>query len=182
MKSIIFLKKGTVNYNDLPFRLLAAVVSAHWLIAFGEPETTLELLALWYYYPALGYNFLMALIIIEFIFKYTCFLDATFKWEDRFMTRILFQILGGVGLPLLIDVFLAALYYALHGTSLAQAEHLTFNLPLIALMITLMNAYYLIHYLMKVKYKRAPVHISVLEPSGVPPADDSYPMLIVRIN
>ncbi|RZK04175.1 MAG: hypothetical protein EOO43_22730 [Flavobacterium sp.] len=174
----ITIKKRSISYNDVWLRLLSALISAHLINVYGEKESVWELVKLGDYYRALAASFVIAIILVEFVYRITLLLDSKLPWEKKFYQRIIFQVSCGILAPLALDCLLAGIYYALHGTDLFKVGHFKYNFIVIALMITLLNAYYLIHYLIKFKIRRKPTHLS-----GIIFQDDcmlkkSYPLLI----
>lgn len=147
MKVLSALKKGEpINYCPLVVRLFAAVLAAHIIITFDEPESLFELMQMPAYYMALVTNSVMASAIIELINAVTRRLDHTKPWVFAPLTRILRQVLEGIVLPLALSILLAIIYFALYGIHIMDTVYFDQYFLIIVLLVILANAYYFIHF------------------------------------
>ena len=73
-------------------------------------------------------------------------LDKHFDWQQKPIVRLLLQALLGIIVLSVIAFLLAAIYFALHNTNILKTEYLTFDFPLILLMLALINVYYFVYY------------------------------------
>lgn len=147
MKLLSELKKAKpIDYNPFYARLLAAVAAAQLIISFNEKESWIELLALPYYYTALVSNTVMASLIIEVINWVTRRLDRKSPWVFFPMKRTLLQVGLGIGMPILLSILLAILYFWRYDTQLNDTVFFSEYFLIIVLMVILANAYYFIHF------------------------------------
>lgn len=135
-----------VRYNDLYFRIIAALLAAHCIVAFGDKETLFQLLLDKYYYMALGSSFVIALILVSIVNFVTRKLDRFYDWKQYPVERTGLQLLAGLVLPAVVALLLAALYFKLNGLDIFKTLYLQIDFPVIVGMILLFNLYYLAYY------------------------------------
>jgi len=135
-----------VRYNDLYFRIIAALLAAHCIVAFGDKETLFQLLLDKYYYMALGSSFVIALILVSIVNFVTRKLDRFYDWKQYPVERTGLQLLAGLVLPAVVALLLAALYFKLNGLDIFKTLYLQIDFPVIVGMILLFNLYYLAFY------------------------------------
>jgi len=135
-----------VRYNDLYFRIIAALLAAHCIVAFGDKETLFQLLLDKYYYMALGSSFVIALILVSMVNFVTRKLDRFYDWKQYPVERTGLQLLAGLVLPAVVALLLAALYFKLNGLDIFKTLYLQIDYPVIVGMILLFNLYYLAYY------------------------------------
>jgi hypothetical protein len=143
-----------VGYNDLFFRIGAALVAAHFITAFGEKETFFQLLLDPDYYWALLYSFIIAFILLAIVNFITVKLDRVADWKLHPVQRTALQVFTGWGLPSIIAFLLAAFYFRCFGINILKTLYVRIDYPLIVLMLLLANLYYLSYYLF-LKMKQA---------------------------
>lgn len=172
-------KSFKVRYHDRWFRISAAVVSAHIIVGYGEPETTFQLFTLPQYYPAMIVSFLIALLMVEMVHYFTGRLDNIVPWERSLLHRAWLQSVYCILLPLIVDCAVIEIYYRANGTNLFAEGHFKYNFLIIVLLVALLNAYYIIHYLYKMKLRRLPLHIKAeLKTNGFP--SNSYALFFTE--
>lgn len=160
-----------VQYNDLLFRLIAALLAAHLIVANGEPENIFELLQLPFYFVCLAESFLIALIIVQLVYFTSCFLDAQYAWEKALNYRIIYQLVLAVMLPCCLACSLAWLYFKFNGIDILKTDYFKFDYKVIVLLIILLNTYYILHYVIKISRAAIPfeeVMDDVERVSGLP--------------
>lgn len=138
--------ENQIVYNDLYARLLITLFGAHYIVSFGEPESFFELVLMWDFIRSLLYSWSIAFILITLIRWITLKLDKRFNWQERTIVRLLLQSLFGIAALSLVAFLLAALYFDWHNINILNTEYLTFDFPLILLMLTLINVYYFVYY------------------------------------
>jgi len=135
-----------LRYNDRYFRLIAALVAAHLIVAFGDKETLFQLLLDKYYYMALGSSFIIALVLVTTVNFITRRLDKHYDWKQYPVERTGLQVLAGLVLPSVLALLLAALYFKLNGVDIFKTQYFQIDFPVIVGMILLFNLYYLAYY------------------------------------
>ena len=135
-----------VRYNDLYFRIIAALLAAHCIVAFGDKETLFQLLLDKYYYMALGSSFVIALVLVTIVNFITRKLDRHFDWKVYPVERTGLQLLAGLVLPAVVALLLAGLYFKLNGLDIFKTLYFQIDFPVIVGMILLFNIYYLTYY------------------------------------
>lgn len=135
-----------VRYNDFYFRLIAALLAAHCIVAFGDKETLFQLLLDKYYYMALGSSFVIALILVSIVYVITKKLDKHFDWQKYPVERTGLQILAGLVFPSFMAFVLAAIYFKLNGLDIFKTLYIRIDFPVIVGMILIFNLYYLAYY------------------------------------
>lgn len=144
-----YFEAGPIPYRDLPVRLLVALVAAHWIVSFSEPESFWQLLRLPGYLPALISSFLIALVLVEWVYRITCWLDKHYTYQKRPETRIILQVVFGILVPVILSFILDVCYFSSHGISIFDTPYFKHYLPLILIMLLLWNTYYGIHYFVR---------------------------------
>lgn len=135
-----------VRYNDLYFRFIAALLAAHFIVAFGDKETLFQLLLDKYYYMALGSSFVIALVLVTIVNLITRKLDKHYDWKQYPVERTGLQLLAGLVFPAVVALLLAALYFKLNGLDIFKTLYFQIDFPVIVGMILLFNIYYLAYY------------------------------------
>ena len=136
-----------VRYRDFYFRLIAAVCGALLATEFGGTDGIFtRLMSKWFYIEFFA-SLLIAYLLIEAIYRITVFLDRYYDWVEHPLLRVGLQLIMGVGIPGLMDFFLAAMYFRIYGMSiLNDTNYVVYALPFILMMILLFNVYYVCHY------------------------------------
>jgi hypothetical protein len=140
---------SNITYNDLIFRILIGICAAHFIVSIGRYLSFLELIKLKNYPIAMIISTVIAGIIVEAVFRITSFLDRRYPWESVLRKRLFMQVLFGVISPLTLAVILASIYFGVFGVNILDTVYFELYFPSIAMMILLLNAYYMIHYIIK---------------------------------
>ena len=135
-----------VQYNDRYFRIVSALVAAHFITVFGEKESLFQILLYKYYYIALGCGAVIAFVLITVINVITRKLDKHWDWRTYPIQRTGLQLLLGLILPALVAFLLAFLYFRIFDINILQTVYLSLDYPLIVMMLFLFNLYYLAYY------------------------------------
>lgn len=143
-----FVRK--VYYRDVWIRAALSLVGAHWVVAFGEPETIFELFLMWDYWRSLAGSWLIAFTLLTLV-RWICLkLDARLDWQDHPVARSIAQVGAGVGLLCLVAYLLAAVYFMVQGLDIRDTLYIGFDWPLIIAQLFICNLYYLIYYVVVV--------------------------------
>jgi hypothetical protein len=164
----MFLFKSHIVYPSIYYRILFYLLSAHFIIAYGEPENLFELLKLPYYYFALMGSFVITMIISEYILAVTKYLDVVYLRFSEFNKRISLQIIWGVIATVLLTVVLATLYFLFRGRNIVTEGYFRYDFTVVVCFILFLNAFYLILGLMQNRRYQNKIRI----PNKEKPKDD----------
>lgn len=145
-KGFPITSKSVSGYKDGIFRVVAAVVAAHFIAIFGYEESVFEIMLQLNYWVALFFGFWIALGVVTLVYKATVWLDKRYDWLDALLYRTVLQILMGWISPSLLAFLMAAGYFALFGFNILDSQYMEIDFPVIVLLILLLNVYYLCYY------------------------------------
>ena len=138
-----------LEYNDLYFRIIIALLAAHIIVSFGAKESFFVLLISWYYYRSLLLSFVIAFLLISEVYLVTIKLDKNYNWKERTVQRVGLQVLIGVILPSVTAFLLATIYFRFFGFNILNTYYIRFDFPVIVILLILLNVYYLAFYFYK---------------------------------
>jgi DNA-binding LytR/AlgR family response regulator len=154
--------------KDLGIRVIAATIGAYIVTQYGGDLSLLALLLTRDFYIEFGTTLLITFIVIQLIYTATVLLDRRFDWHQAPGQRILLQALLGVSAPTLLTFLLAALYFAWYNRNILDTNYHLYALPFIMALITMVNLYYYIRYLLA---ERAYYRSLQLQPARITSAD-----------
>lgn len=161
MKLSIFATGAkSIKYPGILLRFPLALFIGNYLVVYGEPETFLEFLTIPNYYYALFASVTITLIVSEIIYQATKSLDVYLPWLKNWYSRLLAQFCICVILPIAIVYFTIKKYFLCYGIVIDQTNYLKYDISLVVCLIVLINAYYLITYLLAVKLDQQKQRIS----------------------
>ena len=138
----MLLSNNQITYPSIYYRVLFYLLSAHFIVAYGEPESLFKLLKLSYYYFALTGSYIIALFTGEYIYNITKYLDRLYTQFTDFYKRVIYQVLWGIIVSLLLAVIMVAIYFWLIGRNIATEVY--FRYVFIFGFVFFLNALYLI--------------------------------------
>lgn len=141
--------KGSMAYNDLTIRIIAAILGAHIVTEYGSDEPWLSHLFERNYLIEFGSTLLVTSLTITMIYQATLFLDKRYDWYQQTTLRIILQALLGIIAPTIIVFSLAALYFWIRGANIFNYHYHIYALPYIIALISIFNCYYVIQYLIR---------------------------------
>jgi|GEM_PF-3229607 len=143
-------KIGPVQYQDIWLRLIVSFIAAAIIVGYGPEEPYLVLITYPEFYVALIASFFIALLIVHTVYFFTCALDNHLPWVTRFPGRLIMQFLCGFGLGVFVAILSASIYYATQKVNIfTDTRYFPMLFLPIVLFVTVVNAYYIIHYLVK---------------------------------
>lgn len=151
---------GVVKYPGVLLRFPMSLIIANYLVMYGEPEGFFEFFSLPHYYTALLGSFAITLVVSELIFIGTKILDYRYAWLQHWYRRVALQTVVCILTPIVLVYFAASYYFKLHGLDIDETNYLTYDITVVVCFILLLNSYYLINYLLKVKVERKKQRIS----------------------
>lgn len=151
----------TIKYNDIYFRMIACLIGAHILVAYGETFSIFQMLLMPYYYYALIPSFLIAAILFYIIRAINIQLDKRFDWAEWPVQRAGTQIFFAFIIPAFCAFLLAFTYFVIRGINIFQTTYLKYDFQFILLQLLLINLYY-VAYHFYLKWSQAEKTISQL--------------------
>lgn len=137
------------GYHDFYFRLILSLIAAHFIVALGETESFFQMLLSWDYYRSLLYSVVIAFMLVSLVNLVTIKLDTRFDWNEQPTKRIGLQLALALILPAILAFLLATLYFRLFDIDIFVTRYLTYDFPVILLMLLLINVYYVAFYFYK---------------------------------
>jgi len=153
--STVYNYTKPIGYPGAFLRYPLALLVAHYLVVYGEPEKFYEFFYMPYYYPALLVSLLITIMVSEFIYWSTKTLDYYFSWLEDYPYRISSQIIIGVALPLVVVYWCAKYYFSVNGAQANLDEYWRYDYNLVACFIIMLNSYYLIFYVIRIKVEQS---------------------------
>lgn len=141
-----FRNSLVIKYNDIYFRVIACLLAAHILVAYGETLSIFEMLLMPYYYYALIPSFLIAFILFNIIRAINIRLDKKFDWTERPLERIGTQVFFAFIIPGVCAFLLASAYFAIRGINIFKTTYLKYDFEFILLQLLLINVYYIAYH------------------------------------
>lgn len=138
-----------VTYNDLYFRIITSVAAGHFIVIFGTKIPFFTAITMPGYYIALAGSAIIAFLLVSAVWYVTSWLDKRYDWYEHPYQRSAYQFLFGIVLSALLAFGLAALYFYVRGVNILDTLYLSIDYPVIVLLLLISNAYYLIHYLVR---------------------------------
>ncbi len=135
-----------IKYNDLWFRIIVCLLSAHFLVMVGEKVDTLEALTIPSYYPTLLINYIIALLIAFAVKKVTVSLDKTLRWENDLLRRLILQFVFGVFAVSVLSFALVFIYFISFGQDILASTYPAYEFPFSVVLILCLNFFYVTFY------------------------------------
>ncbi|WP_293299891.1 LytTR family DNA-binding domain-containing protein [Pedobacter sp. UBA4863] len=134
------------RYNDIYVRIALSLISAHFIVTFGEKETFFELLVMPYYYVSVLGSAIIAFLVISLVRYISILLDRRFDWKERTPERIALQVCAGIAMPIIAAFLLANFYFMYFGIDIHETLYLQYDFPFVAIFIVAINGYYIAYY------------------------------------
>lgn len=145
------INRNTVNskpvYNDIFLRILFSLFAAHFIVVYGDTNDIGTIIRHFNYYNALVVSFIIAFLVLYFLWLITRYLDKKLDWLEHIHKRIIAQVLLGIAPPALIAAGLATIYFRMYGYSIFETPYFSADFPVILVFITMANVYYFIYYM-----------------------------------
>jgi len=171
---------SSVKYNNKKFRITVAFAASVIIIIFGTRFDVYRALTTPGFYFVLAMSFVIALLLVQFVHYVTIRLDKDYDWRTKLPERIVAQLLFGVLIPLLIDMAVYYVYFAMIGQSIFENGYFHIDIPFIALLLLLLNFYYCLHYFVLTdKYSLSRKLKSVSPANGLPASGNDRQLLTV---
>src|SRR5690606_37693908 len=136
------IEEPVVNYNDFYLRIAMSIAASQILLMYNEQVTFFNLLLQPGYYLSLLGSFLIAFLLVNYIYIVTIGLDKNFDWKNHTTKRLGWQVLLGFAIPALGAFLLAALFFAVNRMNILQTTYLDQDYTIILIMLLIVNLYY----------------------------------------
>ncbi|MBT2621932.1 LytTR family DNA-binding domain-containing protein [Chryseobacterium sp. ISL-6] len=138
----------SLNYNNRKLRIGAALVASVYIVLHGRLHLFLKAITSMGFYVAVAASFVSAMLLTYLVHKITIWLDKHYNWRSKPVKRSLFQLVCGIIMPSILDVALMSIYFKVLGENIFQNDFFLVDFPIIVALITILNLYYLIHFLL----------------------------------
>ncbi|MBS1529306.1 MAG: LytTR family transcriptional regulator DNA-binding domain-containing protein [Bacteroidetes bacterium] len=119
----------------------------------------------WDYYRSLLYSAVIAFMLVSIVYLVTIKLDRRYDWNKHPAKRVGLQLALALVLPAILAFLLATLYFRLFDIDIFVTRYLTYDYPVILLMLLLVNVYYVAFYFYR-QWKTVRENLSNM-PAGV---------------
>ncbi|WP_433863889.1 LytR/AlgR family response regulator transcription factor [Sphingobacterium thalpophilum] len=147
MENRVYTNENRPAYNDVFKRVILALVGAHFIVVYGDHEDIGKIIRHFDYYNAMVASFVIAFLVLYYIWLITRYLDARLDWFQDTNKRIAAQLALGLAPPAAIAVLLAWVYFSMYGHDIRDTPYFDSDFPVILLFIFLANIYYFLYYL-----------------------------------
>lgn len=147
-------------YNDVFKRVFLSLFAAHFIVVYGDSEEISNIIKHFDYYNALIASFVIAFLVLYYIWMITRYLDARLDWFQNTNKRIVAQILLGIVPPAVISIILAWVYFSMYGYNIRETPYFDSDFPIILLLIFLANIYYFLYYLVASFWPRGDIDLN----------------------
>lgn len=147
MENRVYTKEIRPAYNDVFKRVILSLIGAHFIVVYGDHEDIGKIIRHFDYYNAMIASFIIAFLVLYYIWMITRYLDARLDWFQNTNKRIAAQLALGLVPPAAIAVMLAWVYFSMYGHDIRDTPYFDSDFPVIMLFIFLANIYYFLYYL-----------------------------------
>lgn len=127
-------------------RFFVATFATHIVLAYGEPYSHLELLVQRDYWEAFWGSFLIALLLIEVVYRVSRLIEGRIPKDHTLFNYAVLQIvLGIIPVSFLAFVF-AAIYFLLRGRYILEEDYIRYDFPYIVSLIIILNLLYFFYF------------------------------------
>lgn len=160
MEDRVYTNENRPVYNDVFKRIILALVGAHFIVVYGDHDDIGKIIRHFDYYNAMVASFVIAFLVLYYIWMITRYLDARLDWFQDTNKRIAAQLALGVAPPAAIAVMLAWVYFSMYGHDIRDTPYFDSDFPVILLFIFLANIYYFLYYLVVSFWPRDDIELS----------------------
>ena len=156
MENMVYTNVNRPVYNDVFYRVILALFGAHFIVVYGDKEDIGKIIRHFNYYNAMVVSFVIAFLILYYIWMITRYLDRKLDWFQDTNKRIGAQIILGIVPAAAISVLLAWVYFSMYGHKITETPYFDSDFPIIMLFIFIANIYYFLYYLIASFWPNAP--------------------------
>lgn len=141
-------------YKDIFLRVILSLFAAHFIVVYGDTNDIGTIIKNFNYYNALVSSFVIAFLVLYYVWMITRYLDTKLDWFHDTNKRIAAQLALGVVPTTLISVLLAWIYFSMYGYKITETPYFDSDFPVILLFIFFANIYYFLYYLIATFWPR----------------------------
>ncbi|MCU0447327.1 MAG: LytTR family transcriptional regulator [Microscillaceae bacterium] len=135
------------RYRDKYFRLIGSLLIGHFFVVVGQDKS---LFLLWQdsdYYRDTIITALITLAVWGLVRIITIYLDKKISWTENIFARVAWQVLLGLGLPILLSLGLVFLFFIfIIGQNILESSFPIYEFPISVLIILMLNLYYVTYF------------------------------------
>lgn len=155
----------TLRQPDVLLRIAASLLVSFFIVMNGRWDRISNAFFSPYFYIAFVFSFVVSFFLLYLVRIGNTFLDQKFPWKSdaslalwvkifKIAVRAVFQIVVCFIIPSLINLLIIALYFRLINSMFDVGDYLIHDFPIIALLLILLNCYYIIQ-----QFRKVPVEI-----------------------
>jgi len=134
--------KPKVKYHDHLMRFVLAVIGAHVMVLYNDPQDFYEAVFTASYIRGFIASLIISYIIVYYIQGATIMLDKKYDWQADTLLRIIFQLVFGILVPAFVVFLLVAFFMWIYNINVFKTSYLRQDYPLAILMLLVLNLYY----------------------------------------
>lgn len=142
------------TYLKRSSQLAISCVAALYITFHGRPLNFGEAILCWDFYSAFLPSFGVAYVMVWIVQYFTIWLDQIVLWTEKFWPRFVLQIVLGVILPSLLDMFVFYVIFASTGRANIFGDFLLIDYPMVVSFVIFMNMVFVVLFYMH-QHKRA---------------------------
>ncbi|GEM_PF-4293298 len=160
--------KPKVKYHDHLMRFVLAIIGAHVMVLYNDPQDFYEAVFTASYIRGFIASLIISYIIVYYIQAATIILDKKYDWQVDTLLRIVWQLVFGIFVPAFVVFLLVAFFMWIYNINVFRTSYLRQDYPLAILMLLVLNLYYFgLYCFIKLKKTSAVVDHIVLNNDGM---------------
>jgi len=160
--------KPKVKYHDHLMRFVLAIIGAHVMVLYNDPQDFYEAVFTASYIRGFIASLIISYIVVYYIQGATIMLDRKYDWQTDTLLRIIWQLVFGIFVPAFVVFLLVALFMWIYSINVFKTSYLRQDYPLAILMLLVLNLYYFgLYCFIKLKKTSAVVDHIVLNNDGM---------------
>lgn len=160
--------KPKVKYHDHLMRFVLAIIGAHVMVLYNDPQDFYEAVFTASYVRGFIASLIISYIIVYYIQGATITLDKKYDWQADTLLRIIWQLVFGIFVPAFVVFLLVAFFMWIYEINVFKTSYLRQDYPLAILMLLVLNLYYFgLYCFIKLKSTTAVVDDIILNNDGM---------------
>lgn len=138
-----------IRYRNIRFRIIITLIASVYILLHGHtPDVIGRAFFNPSFYLALLISYPLTLFLVYVVHRATLRLDRMFDWRRQPVKRAIWQTALGIVLPAALDLGFISIYAGIIGENFDRSKFLLVDFPIIVAFVVLINAYYVIRYLL----------------------------------
>lgn len=130
------------TYRDKYIILLMSILIGHFFVVIGRDESLIQLWLEAHYYRDTLITALITMSIWGLVRYITSYLDKRSAWTENILIRLLWQVIMGLGIPILLTLILVFLFFTFIQQDILKSTFPIYEFPVSILVILMLNIYY----------------------------------------